>query len=176
MKYIKTLLLAILFANTSYSQKPKTITIGAIADFPISKKVYYNYGIGAEAALVINTTNVKNFVFTLSALQYQYDYYTPMPLSSGTVFIKSLKKNSFFRLTIGKHFKVYNKLFVNAQAGFGIGSAVGGQSSQIEPTFLIGPALILPIKEKYNAKLHAAIGAFAGGVFVNVGAAFGFKF
>jgi hypothetical protein len=62
------------------------------------------------------------------------------------------------------------------QGGFGFGYAARGQSSYIQPTFLAGPTIILPIKEKYCTKLNACFGYFAGGGFVNIGAAFGFKF
>ena len=48
--------------------------------------------------------------------------------------------------------------------------------SYVYPTFLVGATIILPVKEKYRTKLHAAVGTFTGGLFINVGAAFGFTF
>jgi hypothetical protein len=174
MKYIKTLLLAILFASTAYCQKSKTLCIGVVSDFPISEKLFYNYGIGAEASLIINTANVKNVVLAFSALQYQFYYYS-FPIL-GAEQERFVRNKPFYRLTIGKHIKVSGKLFFNAQAGFAIGEVARGQSSQIQPTFLIGPTIIFPIKEKYCLKLHGSFGTFAGGFFANMGAAFGFKF
>jgi hypothetical protein len=176
MKLFKTLLLIFLCANISYAQKSKVLNIGAIADFPISKKLYYNYGVGAEASLLINTPNTKNFIFTFSALQYQfyaYDYdLSTIPATQ----IKKTKNDFFLRTTIGKLIQIKDKFFFNVQGGFGIGNAGRVQSSQIQPIFLAGPTFILPIKEKYCVKLHGSVGTFASGFFINVGAAFGFKF
>ncbi len=166
--------LSFICTNAIYAQKQKTLTIGAVSDFPISEKLYYNYGVGAEASLIINTPNAKNFIFTLSALKYQFYIYS-FP-STSLVQLKKIDNRPFIRTTIGKLIKVNEKIFFNLQGGFGMGDAGRTQSSYIQPTFLAGPTFILPIREKYCTKLHGSFGYFAGGIFVNVGAAFGFKF
>jgi hypothetical protein len=176
MKIIKTLFLLLICTNILYAQKPRMFNIGAVADFPISKRLYYNFGVGAEASVIINTANAKNFIFSFSALRYQF-FKTNYDSDGmgGVVAVKKTITNPFLRLTIGKFITVKDKLFFNVQGGFGIGRAGEIQSSVIQPTFLIGPTVILPIKETYRLKLNSYVGSFAGGFFVNVGAAFGFK-
>ena len=174
MKMVKIIFIIMIYSNNLYAQKQKTLTIGAVSDFPISEKLYYNYGVGAEASLMINTPNAKNFIFTLSALQYQFNTYS-FP-STSPVQIKKIENRPFVRTTIGKLIKASEKVFFNVQGGFGMGDAGRTQSSYIQPTFLVGPAFILPIKEKYCTKLHGSFGYFASGFFINFGAAFGFKF
>jgi hypothetical protein len=174
MKHIKTLLLAMLFTNTSYCQKSKTIYIGAVSDFPISKKLNYDFGIGVEATLLLNYSNLKNFTLSLSAQRLQVKNYIYQGLNADYKLVTGYVP--FVRVNVGKLYKVTNKLFFNAQVGFGLGKIANSQLSEIQPTFLLGPAVILPIKEKYCVKLHSSLGAFGSAFFVNMGAAFGFKF
>jgi hypothetical protein len=176
MKTLKVLILFLICTNILYAQKSKILIIGAVSDFPISKKLYYNYGIGAELSYVLNTPNAKNFIFTFSALQYQSDTHIYDLSTIPATQIKTTKNDFFLRATIGKLIQIKDKFFFNVQGGFGIGYVGRGQSSEIQPTFLVGPTIILPIKEKYRTKLHAAVGTFAGGLFINAGAAFGFTF
>jgi hypothetical protein len=174
MKKLRIIGLFIICTNVLYAQKQKTLFVNAVSDFPISKKLSFNYGVGAEVSLLIDKQNVKNLMFAFSVLQYQ-SYYYGLPLLSGEQ-VRFSRNELFYRLTIGKLFKASNKLFFNGQVGFGIGDAIRPQISQIQPTFLLGPAVILPIQEKYFVKLHAAFGTIGEAVFVNIGAAFGFKF
>ncbi len=176
MKILKILILFFICANQLYAQKQKTLSIGVISDIPVSKKLYYNYGIGAELSYLLNTPTAKNYIFTFSALQYQSDTYIYDLSTIPATQIKKTKSDFFLRTTIGKLIEIKDKFFFNVQGGFGFGYAGRGQSSYIQPTFLAGPTVILPIKEKYCTKLHASFGYFAGGGFVNVGGAFGFKF
>jgi hypothetical protein len=173
MKILKALTLLLICTNILYAQKSKKLTLSAVSDFPISKKFYYNYGLGVEASYIINTPTAKNYIFTFSALQYQ-SYYYSFP-STSPVEMKNNVKESFLRTTVGKLIQVNDKLFINVQGGLGIGYAAVQQKSKTQLTFLAGPTIILPIKEKYCIKLNASFGYFAGGGFVNVGAAFGFK-
>ena len=151
MKYIKTLVLAVLLVNICYPQKSKIIAIGAIADFPISKKANFDNGFGAEVSLISGKKNVSKLIFTFSYLEYQY---SDLRFPSGAPVAYYLKtQKPLYKLTAGKLIKATGNLFFNVVGGFVFDNSSRQSTNTILMTLIAGPTLILPIKEKYCVKL-----------------------
>lgn len=167
-----TVIILMSFSCYGFAQSGKTIYVGAVTDFPISKALYYEHGFGGEASLKFQSKTSVSPVVSFSYLKYQY---IDRSFPSG-VPAPIYKKNydPLYRIT-GGILKKFDKgpLFVNVHAGIGI-DPQERLVNKVQPVFLVGPGLILPVNKNYEVKVNASLGYFTN-IFFSAGAAFGFK-
>jgi hypothetical protein len=168
--YVTALMLVLM--QGSMAQKRNLVTIGPVADVPISKTLGFSSGAGGSISIITPVNEGVAPLLSVSYLQYRYKIYR---FPSGGSRTYNWETTRAYKITAGVMTKIGGNWYNIAEVGVLL-ERQNGQGKRNENQLVIstGPALLLPAG-KNKVRIGLALG-YSDGLFVNFGIGYGLKF
>jgi hypothetical protein len=164
-----TVLLLMLLYSSGMAQKRNMLTLGPSVDVPMGNRLGYSIGLGGNFSIITPVNQRVAPLLSASYLQYRYKRYS---FPSGGLPTTDWEQSKVYKITGGVMTRLGGNWYNITEAGILLERQNGG-SNYNDNRFLIstGPALFLPAG-KNKVRLGLLLG-YSGGLFFNLGAAYG---
>jgi hypothetical protein len=172
LKTCKTTLIAswlLLLCCNTMAQKRNMLTLGPSVDVPMGNELGYRIGLGGNFSIIVPVNERVAPLLSVSYLQYRYRRYR---FPSGGAPTTDWEQSKVYKIAGGVMTRLGGNWYNISEVGILLERQNGG-SNYNDNRFLIstGPALFLPAG-KNKVRLGLSLG-YSGGLFFNLGAAYG---